>query len=443
VMKIVAEEIDVDMSELVEEAAFENLGVDSLLSLTISARFREELDMDIPSTLFTDCSTVGELKKHFSQYEGGAIVVDDDDLSDSSNEPADTFSPEEDSANSSPASSTSSSVDEEEVKKFSASVIEDAGGASVARKLVAEEMGVDVSEITDDLDLTDIGMDSLMSLTILGSMREVTGVDLPADFLTVNVTIKDIETALDMRPKPKQQAPAAKPAAKVSTKSPQLAEVNKKLASLPNISNLPPATSVLLQGNPKVATKKFFLVPDGSGSATSYISIPNISPDMAVYGLNCPFMKCPEKWNCGVEGVSSLYLQEIKRRQPEGPYIIGGWSAGGVMAYEVAQQLVNSGEKVENLVLIDAPCPVALDPLPASTSSSTRSACSEPVSPAALHHGSYLTSRPPSRTSRTTNRRLWTPRSHLPSLPSGAQMACVPTLTTLAHLQVRARTQRP
>jgi hypothetical protein len=108
-----------------------------------------------------------------------------------------------------------------------------------------------------------------------------------------------------------------------------------------------------------------FLVPDGSGSATSYISIPNISPDMAVFGLNCPFMKCPEKWTCGVEGVSALYLAEIKRRQPQGPYIIGGWSAGGVMAYEVARMIVEAGEKVESLVLIDAPCPVALDPLPA------------------------------------------------------------------------------
>ncbi|RMZ70535.1 polyketide synthase [Pyrenophora seminiperda CCB06] len=356
VMKIVAEEIDVDMSELVDEAAFENLGVDSLLSLTISARFREDLDMDIPSTLFTDCSTVGELKKHFSQYDGAAPV--EDDSFDESEEPTPFETPVD--SDSTPASSAGSDAGAEDIKP-SAPV---EGGASLARKLVAEEMGVDVSEITDDLDLTDIGMDSLMSLTILGSMREATGRDLPADFLTVNVTIKDIETALDMRPKP-QQAKASKPAAKVTTKAPQLAEVSRKLASLPDVSSLPPATSVLLQGNPKIATKKFFLVPDGSGSATSYISIPNISTDMAVYGLNCPFMKCPEKWNCGVEGVSRLYLQEIKRRQPQGPYIVGGWSAGGVMAYEVAQQLVNAGDKVENLVLIDAPCPVALDPLPA------------------------------------------------------------------------------
>jgi len=364
VMKIVAEEIDVDMSELVEEAAFENLGVDSLLSLTISARFREELDMDIPSSLFTDCPTVGELKKHFAQYDGGVVVVEDDNASDTTEDPSDASTPYEPSA-STPASSAPSvsGKDDTDMKVSIEDTVE--GEASVARQLVAEEMGVDVSEITDDLDLTDIGMDSLMSLTILGSLRERTGRDLPADFLTVNVTIKAIETALGMRPKLKEKVKAPAHVMKISPKTPQLAEVNKKLAKAIDISHLPPANSVLLQGNPKTATKKFFLVPDGSGSATSYISIPNISPDMAVYGLNCPFMKCPEKWTCGVEGVSAIYLNEIKRRQPEGPYIIGGWSAGGVMAYEVAMQLVNAGEKVESLVLIDAPCPVALDPLPA------------------------------------------------------------------------------
>lgn len=358
VMKIIAEETDVDMSELVDDAAFENLGVDSLLSLTISARFREELDMDIPSTLFTDCSSVGELKKHFSQYDGGDNFIEDN-ASDTTGGPSDTSTPYEREAGSTPPSSAPSLDGNDVDIKVSEEVVD--GEASLARKLVAEEMGVDVSEITDDLDLTDIGMDSLMSLTILGSLREQTGRDLAPDFLTVNVTIKAIETALGMRAKPKE----VKITAKITAKAPQLAEVNKKLAQAVDVSKLPPSNSVLLQGNPKIATKKFFLVPDGSGSATSYISIPNISPDMAVYGLNCPFMKCPEKWNCGVEGVSQIYLNEIKRRQPEGPYIIGGWSAGGVMAYEVARQLVEAGEKVENLVLIDAPCPVSLDPLPA------------------------------------------------------------------------------
>ncbi|KAG9635924.1 polyketide synthase, partial [Aureobasidium melanogenum] len=142
---------------------------------------------------------------------------------------------------------------------------------------------------------------------------------------------------------------------------PQLDKVNAKLT---DISKFPAATSVLLQGNAKIATKKIFFLPDGSGSATSYVSIPNIGPDVAAFGLNCPFMKSPTDWTCGIETVSLLYLAEIKRRQPQGPYIIGGWSAGGVIAYAVAQALLANGEEVERLLLLDSPCPVNLAPLP-------------------------------------------------------------------------------
>lgn len=362
VMKIIAEETDVDASELVDEAAFENLGVDSLMSLTISAKFREDLEIEISPTLFTDYPTVGEMKKFFSQYDGGAMLAEDDAGSDTTEESSDLSTPYEAGIASTPASSAPSESGEVKITE-SFAVVD--GEASLARRIVAEEMGVDVSEITDKLDLSEMGMDSLMSLTILGRLREETNIDLPSEFLTTNVTIEDIENELGMRPKPKIETTA-----KVTFKTPKpskplLAEVNKKLEKVVDVSSLPPANSVLLQGNAKVATKRMFLVPDGSGSATSYISIPNISPDMAVFGLNCPFMKCPERWTCGVEGVSALYLAEIKRRQPQGPYIIGGWSAGGVMAYEVARMIVEAGEKVKSLVLIDAPCPVALDPLPA------------------------------------------------------------------------------
>ena len=316
------------------------------------------------------------------------------------------------------------------------------GGASLARKLVAAEMGVDVSEITDKVDLSEMGMDSLMSLTILGAMREQTGVDLPSTFLTTNTTIEEIENELGMRPKPKETVKVtAKPPVKVPPKPPRLSEVNKKLQNVVDVSGFPPSNSVLLQGNAKVATRKMFLIPDGSGSATSYISIPNLSTDMAVYGLNCPFMKSPEKWTCGVEGVSALYLQEIKRRQPKGPYLVGGWSAGGVMAYEVCQQLVNAGDKVETLVLIDAPCPVALDPLPARLHLFFDSIglLGDWQGGVARRVGCFRTSRRPSKTSRITSRCPWTRRTHHLCSQSGAPMECARILTTLGH---RRRTTR-
>ncbi|KAH7036481.1 polyketide synthase-like protein [Macrophomina phaseolina] len=373
VMKIIAEECELDMSELVDEAAFENMGVDSLMSLTISAKFREDLDLDISSTLFTDHPTVGQMKKFFAQYDGGAPLVESEDSTES--ETSDPRTPEDDESETDPSSAPSSAPSEsgkdDYVKVSVKKTQEVSGQISLARQIISDEMGVPTSEIGDQADLAELGMDSLMSLTILGALREQTGVDLPSTFLVTNATIEDVENALGMRPKPQEKVKveakvekktAPKPKA---SKAPQLAEVNKKLSSNIDVSKLPPANSVLLQGNAKIATKKLFFLPDGSGSATSYISIPNLSPDLAVYGLNCPFMKCPEKFDCGIEAVSRLYLNEMKRRQPEGPYYVGGWSAGGVIAYEVCQQLLAEGEKVERLLLLDSPCPVELAPLPA------------------------------------------------------------------------------
>ncbi|KAF2857812.1 polyketide synthase [Piedraia hortae CBS 480.64] len=361
VMKILAKETEVDEAELVDDAAFENLGVDSLLSLTISAVFREELDMEISSSLFTDYPTVGEMKRYFAQISPGASSTSVEDDSDADSVlPTGAQTPLE--SVSTPASSAPSEGGESGAgspTRF------DGGDVSLARHIVAQEMGVDLSEVTDDADLAEMGMDSLMSLTILGELREKTGIDLPSTFLSTNPTIKDVEDALGVRPK--SQAPSARPSASASPASKiDMNEVSTRLAALnkTDISRYPPATSVLLQGNPKKASKKIFFLPDGSGSATSYVSIPNIGPDVCAYGLNCPFMKDPSKWECGIEVVSLIYLAEIRRRQPKGPYIIGGWSAGGVIAYAVQQAVLASGEQVEKLLLLDAPCPVNLDPLP-------------------------------------------------------------------------------
>ena len=47
------------------------------------------------------------------------------------------------------------------------------------------------------------------------------------------------------------------------------------------------------------------------------------------------------------------YIKYIKKVKPSGPYILGGWSFGAVVAYEMAVLLEKAGEKVENLYLLD------------------------------------------------------------------------------------------
>ena len=52
------------------------------------------------------------------------------------------------------------------------------------------------------------------------------------------------------------------------------------------------------------------------------------------------------------------YLAEIRKVRPEGPYLLGGFSGGGITAYEMAQQLETAGEEVAVLALLDTPLPV-------------------------------------------------------------------------------------
>ena len=51
------------------------------------------------------------------------------------------------------------------------------------------------------------------------------------------------------------------------------------------------------------------------------------------------------------------YLDAIHAVQPSGPYLIGGWSLGGVIAYEVAQQLISHSQSVSKLILLDTSIP--------------------------------------------------------------------------------------
>lgn len=357
VLDIIASEVGVDVSELADGLDFANMGVDSLMSLSISGRIREELEIDAPSSLFVDYSTVGALKGHLRQYDAKVISVESEYDSGSTTPSLDSDdNSSQDGSIGTPMSPPGSPGEPSDADSLS----------MIIRQTISEEMGVDIQELSTADDLSALGMDSLMSLSILGMLREKAGLSLPADFLVDNQTIKAIETALHIGP------PAPKAKSQPKTTAPSTlstpARVAAPVARFAHPKRATPperfATSVLLQGSPKAAEKTFWLVPDGGGAPTSYIFMGDLSPKVAVWGLTSPFVKTPEEFIVGVIGIAAKYIQEIKRRQPKGPYHIGGWSAGGVISFETARQLIEAGDSVETLVFIDTPCPLIIEPLP-------------------------------------------------------------------------------
>ncbi|KAK2023940.1 hypothetical protein LX32DRAFT_706808, partial [Colletotrichum zoysiae] len=134
---------------------------------------------------------------------------------------------------------------------------------------------------------------------------------------------------------------------------------------------IPPCKSVVLQGFPKKANNLLFLFPDGSGNAASYGSIPSVGSDVCLIGLSCPFLRGDTTAMARVpldRLLEESYLPEIFRRQlpsSDKGYVLGGWSAGGSLAFRAAQMLIEKGCRVAGLVLIDAPVPlIGMDRLP-------------------------------------------------------------------------------
>jgi amino acid adenylation domain-containing protein len=76
--------------------------------------------------------------------------------------------------------------------------------------------------------------------------------------------------------------------------------------------------------------------------------------DRAVYGLQPHGLDGRQAPLESIDAMASAYIQEIRKKQPHGPYYLAGVRIGGVLAYEIAQQLRAAGEKVALVALIDS-----------------------------------------------------------------------------------------
>src|SRR5262249_42657175 len=99
--------------------------------------------------------------------------------------------------------------------------------------------------------------------------------------------------------------------------------------------------------------------PSG-GSVGSYFALARaLGSDRPFYALEGTQ---PANGTRQVEPLATNYLEAIRTIQPDGPYILGGWSSGGVIAFEMARQLQARGSDVSLVALLDSGPPGVDDP---------------------------------------------------------------------------------
>ena len=102
----------------------------------------------------------------------------------------------------------------------------------------------------------------------------------------------------------------------------------------------------------------FYCVHSISGEVSSFFTLVRLmGADRRFHGLQVPKNKMNAAFVPSIEALARHHVDAINAVRPDGPVMIGGWSAGAVVALEVARQLRASGRDVPLLVALDgAPC---------------------------------------------------------------------------------------
>jgi amino acid adenylation domain-containing protein len=122
-----------------------------------------------------------------------------------------------------------------------------------------------------------------------------------------------------------------------------------------------PRWSSLVAIQPGGAKPPLFCAHPHLGGVLCYHDLARaLGEDQPVYGLQAAGFDGTEIPCTRIDEMAARYLAEVRALQPEGPYFLAGYCFGGVIAFEMAQQLRSQGQAVALLAVVDAAGPAPL-----------------------------------------------------------------------------------
>lgn len=168
----------------------------------------------------------------------------------------------------------------------------------------------------------DLGGNSILALMLVSEVRKRLSYDLPLSALVEGATIKEMAAIL-----------------------------RRRTATLP--------WSPLVAIRPHGSKRPFFCVHAAGGNVLGFVDLARyLDADRPFYGLQSIGLDGVREPYVRVGDMASHYIEEIRTVQSHGPYLVGGLSFGGVVAFEMARQLREQGQEVALLALIDTWSPV-------------------------------------------------------------------------------------
>lgn len=162
----------------------------------------------------------------------------------------------------------------------------------------------------------DLGGHSLLVVQVMARLRDKLGVDQPANFLFRYRTIADLATRL-----------------------------SELIANPPQKQSFSNSLIQLQSGKDEPA---LVLVHPIGGGISCYMPLTATLPDQAIYALEAQLSYTE------MTEMAANYVDELLNQLPDTPFYLGGWSMGGVVAFEMARQLAQKGMPPVPVILIDS-----------------------------------------------------------------------------------------
>ncbi|HYL99044.1 MAG TPA: alpha/beta fold hydrolase, partial [Blastocatellia bacterium] len=184
-----------------------------------------------------------------------------------------------------------------------------------------EVLGIPSVGVNDNF--FEIGGHSLMAVKLVFRIRNTLGFDLPLDKVIETPTIRGMARSI---------------------------EENGCLSENAGASLRECVLSVQPSGN----KRPFFCVHPAGGSPLCYLNLAlHVGRGRPFYGFQSPGLLDDREPLKRVEDIAALYADAIRSVQPTGPYLVGGWSSGGPVAFEVARILEGQNQRVGLLAFLD------------------------------------------------------------------------------------------
>ncbi|MDH5325117.1 MAG: amino acid adenylation domain-containing protein [Gammaproteobacteria bacterium] len=180
-----------------------------------------------------------------------------------------------------------------------------------------------VSGVTEDFFA--LGGQSFEAIQIVGQIRENTGVSLSLGDIWQARTIRELACLIENAGQQQQ-------------------------------SRIVVPIDLTGEGNP------MFLVHPAGGQVLCYRQLGG-GLSRPVYAFQAPGMDGVNQPLSDIRAMARIYVEQLVRIQETGPVLLGGWSSGGLIAYEMAVQLLALGREVEGIAVIDSPAPLNHDPV--------------------------------------------------------------------------------